>query len=186
MLTNCLIAWGANIPGPYGNPSETHKAVLKELELAEFIILKKSRLYASVAFPDPQMPQYLNGCLELKIDCKASDLLSFLKLIETKMGRQQNARWGSRTCDLDLLNFDNQVCPSWKTFNYWYKLPFEKQLIKKPNELLLPHPRIQDRAFVLKPLMEVAASWVHPVLNLTTKEMFNAIPCEERDKVISI
>ena len=84
---------------------------------------------------------------------------------------------------MDLLSFANQISPSSEVFNYWYKMPLEKQIIAKPNILLLPHPRLQDRAFVLKPLMEFAADWIHPVLNASVKEMYHALSKDDRDSV---
>ena len=59
-------------------------------------------------------------------------------------------------------------------------------MINKPADLLLPHPRLQDRAFVLKPLMEVAPNWIHPVLNLSVQEMFDTLPIKDRESVTPI
>lgn len=185
-MSNCLIAFGANISGPFGNPTETLKHALKEFQVESLLIKKKSKLYSSLSFPDPRKPKYINGCVQISVSCSASDVLKRLKQIEKKMGRQKKYRWDSRVCDLDLLSFDNQVTPNVETFNHWYKMPLEHQIVEKPVQLLLPHPRIQDRAFVLKPLLEFAASWRHPVLNRTVKEMFNFLPELERDCVMPI
>jgi len=182
-VTKCLISCGANISGPLGKPSETLKIVLEELRKRNLEVVRKSKLYSSLAFPDPKEPKYLNRCLELKVDFKAVDVLKLLKQIENKMGRLEGSRWGSRSCDLDLLSFANQISPSTKVFDYWYKMPLEKQIVTKPNILLLPHPRLQDRAFVLKPLMEFAADWIHPVLNVSVKEMFNSLSKDDQDSV---
>ena len=182
-MSNCLISFGANIPGPFGDPVETLSLALEAFELENLSIKKKSRFYSSLAFPDPQKPTYVNGCLQISVNCDASDVLNSLKRIEKKMGRQQNFRWDSRICDLDLLSFDNQVTPSPKVFSYWYGMSLKNQMLEKPEELLLPHPRMQDRAFVLKPLLEFAASWTHPVFNITVKEMFDLLSEEERTSV---
>ena len=182
-MTTCLISFGANIPGPLGCPAETLNQAIKEFQYQDLLILKKSQIYSSLAFPDPKKPAYLNGCLQILVNCGPNDVLCKLKAIETKMGRRTNHRWGSRICDLDLLSFESKVLPSSEIFNHWYRMPFKNQLLEKPDELLLPHPRIQDRAFVLKPLLDVAAGWMHPVHNLTVKEMFNFLPKEERDAV---
>ena len=99
------------------------------------------------------------------------------------MGRRKNSRWESRICDLDLLSFDNLVFPSIKIFYKWYNMPLNRQIIEQPDQLLLPHPRLQDRAFVLKPLMDFAEDWIHPVTHLSVKEMFEALPIVERDTV---
>ena len=185
-MTTCLISFGANIPGPLGCPAKTLDFAIKEFQCLDILIVKKSQIYSSLAFPDPKKPAYLNGCLQVLVNCGPNDLLCKLKAIEKMMGRRTNHRWGSRVCDLDLLSFESKVLPSSEVFNYWYKMPLKNQILEKPDELLLPHPRIQDRAFVLKPLLEVAAGWMHPVHNLTVKEMFNFLPKEERDAVKEI
>lgn len=183
-MSNCLISFGANISGPFGSPAETLNHALEEFQFENLLIRKKSKIYSSLAFPDPKKPRYLNGCLQISVNCGANDVLERLKRIEKKMGRQKkNCRWDSRICDLDLLSFDNKVAPSPEVFNYWYKMPLRNQILEKPDELLLPHPRIQDRAFVLKPLLEFASSWVHPVFNKTVREMFNFLPENERASV---
>lgn len=185
-MTKCFISYGANVAGPFGSPADTFKFALEELRTLDFVIEKKSVLYSSLAFPNSEEPKYLNGCLELNVNCSAVELLGFLKSIEIKMGRRENLRWSPRICDLDLLSYSNIVLPSYEVFNYWYKMPLKKQILTKPNELLLPHPRLQDRAFVLKPLMEFAADWMHPVSNLSVKEMFESLPQAERDSVLPI
>lgn len=182
-MAECLISCGANIPGPFGKPSQTLINVFDAMQLESLIILKKSKLYSSVAFPNPEKPSYVNGCVAIEVDCDARAVLDILKNIEIKMGRQPNLRWDSRVCDLDLLSFGNMVMPNNEIFEYWYKMPLNRQIIEKPNELLLPHPRIQDRAFVLKPLMDFASDWMHPVLNLTVRQMFNFLSQDERDSV---
>ena len=186
-MTKCFVAYGANIPGPFGCPRDTLESVFNELPKYGLEIKNKSRLYASLAFPDPTKPNYINGCLELEANCGASDVLDRLKSIEIKMGRRKKgARWDSRICDLDLLAFSNEIYPSITVFYHWYEMPLKTQMIKKPTELLLPHPRLQDRAFVLKPLMEFASNWIHPILKLSVNDMFEALPKEDLDSVVVI
>ena len=185
-MTRCLIACGANIPGPFGEPEDTLEAVFNELPKYNLKILKKSRLYSSVAFPDPKKPNFLNGCLELHVNCKSFVVLDCLKSIERKMGRHKGERWDSRVCDLDLLAFSNEIRPSTDIFYQWYKMPLRTQMAEKPRELLLPHPRLQDRAFVLKPLLEFASDWIHPILKISVEDMFAALSKEVQDSVVPI
>lgn len=88
-------------------------------------------------------------------------------------------RWGSRTLDLDLIMAGEQVIPSAEVVQSWMDLDPDAQKEKAPDQLLLPHPRLQDRAFVLVPAMDVAPDWRHPLLGRTLRELHDALPKDE-------
>ena len=185
-MTRCLISFGANIPGPFGEPRETLSRAQDELAKHKLILTKVSKLYSSVAFPDTTEPNYINGCLEITVDCTPDEVLDRLKNIEKKLGRKKKRRWSSRICDLDLLSFSDIIMPSHSVFNAWCKMSLRYQIIRRPNELIIPHPRLQDRAFVLKPLMDVASDWIHPVFNISVSEMIKFLPEHELETVIPV
>ena len=103
--------------------------------------------------------------------------------IENEMGRARTQRWGQRTLDIDLISYEQIVLPDGQTHARWRALPLAQQMTQTPKILILPHPRMQDRAFVLVPLSEVAADWRHPVLGKTVSEMLDALPQGDRDTV---
>ena len=103
-------------------------------------------------------------------------MLKKLNQIEEKFERQRAARWGVRTLDLDLLALKEQVLPSRKIFQQWFDLPLNEQKKKIPTELVLPHPRIQDRVFVLSPLLDIEPNWIHPILNKTVVQLYEELP----------
>ena len=103
-------------------------------------------------------------------------MLTKLHQIEEKFERQRVARWGVRTLDLDLLSLKEQVLPSRKIFQQWFDLPLNEQKKKIPTELVLPHPRIQDRVFVLSPLLDIEPNWIHPILNKTVAQLYKELP----------
>ena len=96
-------------------------------------------------------------------------------------GRARDFRWGGRVLDLDLLAFGNIIAPNLDDYCKWQHLPLKQQMQKTPTEMILPHPRLQERAFVLGPLMDLAPDWRHPVLRLTVREMFRRLPQADRD-----
>jgi 2-amino-4-hydroxy-6-hydroxymethyldihydropteridine diphosphokinase len=88
--------------------------------------------------------------------------------------------------DIDLIAHGQDIAPSRAVFDQWQALSLEEQQQKWPQELILPHPRLQDRAFVLVPMAEVAPDWVHPVFGKTTLEMLNALPENLRKEVVRL
>ena len=103
-------------------------------------------------------------------------------MIETAFNRQRSKRWGSRTLDIDLLALEDQVFPSKAEFLKWFKLSKKDQTKYTPQNLILPHPRIQDRAFVLLPFKEIDENWVHPILKKSITVMLSELdPNEYKD-----
>lgn len=88
-----------------------------------------------------------------------------------------------RTLDIDLVALGDSVLPDGATQDAWRRLPPEAQVRTTPDRLILPHPRLQDRAFVLVPLADVAPDWVHPRTGQTVRQMLDALPAEDRAAV---
>ena len=76
-----------------------------------------------------------------------------------------------------------QVVPDRDTWSQWRDLPPEEQARRAPDRLILPHPRLQDRAFVLVPLADIAPDWVHPVSGHSVRQMLSALPPDEINAV---
>ena len=112
------------------------------------------------------------------------DVLAHFHRVEAQFGRARDKRWGGRTLDIDLLAIGNAVLPDAATYATWRDLPLDQQSQRAPDQLILPHPRLQDRAFVLVPLMDVAPDWRHPVIGLTVRDMCAALPAADRDAVV--
>ena len=109
-----------------------------------------------------------------------------LHSIEKKFGRSRGKRWDGRTLDLDLLAVGQSIQPSNSTYLYWHDLDLENQLNKIPSNLILPHPRMHERAFVLVPLLDIAPCWIHPVLNKNISELCNELSVEEISDLICL
>ena len=143
--------------------------------------VRASRLFRTPCFPRGAGPDYINAaaCVTLPGELSPMDLLTILHRIEESCGRERGGRWIGRTLDVDLLAVGDSILPDAFTQSRWRDLPFRDQLRLAPDELILPHPRLQDRAFVLVPLADVAPDWVHPILGLSVIQMIAQRPPEE-------
>lgn len=174
------IALGGNATSPAGKPEFTLREAIRRLS-ADFVEVSRiSRLYATPAFPAGSGPEFVNAVVAVQTALPPTALLAHLHDIERQLGRERHARWSARTLDLDLIAYADAVHPDAATYQMWHDLPLDKQKQVAPDGLILPHPRLQDRSFVLGPLCDVAPDWRHPVLGQTASALFAALPAADR------
>ncbi|PLL14212.1 2-amino-4-hydroxy-6-hydroxymethyldihydropteridine diphosphokinase [Tabrizicola sp. TH137] len=180
-----LIALGANLPFDGMPPDQTLILAFQALRQAGLSLLHVSPIYATPCFPAGAGPDYVNAAAAAPIPegWDAPRTLALLHAIETRFARSRETRWGMRTLDLDLLAFGQTIAPDRPGWQAWHDLPPARQRTEAPDRLILPHPRLQDRAFVLVPLHDVAPLWAHPVTGLTVREMLAALPAADRAEV---
>lgn len=147
-----VIALGANL----GDPETTFDAAERALEDRIGPILRRSRRQwtkplLDPANPLPDQPRYLNSAVMIETGVAPLLVLSTLLQIEHELGRTRTVKWGPRTLDLDLIAADDAV-------------------ITEP-QLVVPHPEMHKRRFVLEPLVEIWPEWRHPLLNKTAVEL---------------
>ncbi len=145
-----------------------------------------SRFYKTPCFPVGAGPDYVNAAVSVATREQPQQVLETLHSIETRMGRMRETRWGMRTLDLDLIAADASVLPDAKTVLAWNNLDIDQQTLRAPDELIIPHPRLADRAFVLVPLMDIVPDWRHPLSGLSIGEMLQGLPQEDKQSVCPI
>jgi len=149
---HAYIGFGANL----GDRLATCRKALAALAaLPGCRVVKVSSLYETEPVGLTDQPPFVNGVALLATEGDARWLLAQLLAIEADFGRVRGARWGPRTIDLDLLLFDEETIAS--------------------VELTVPHPRLHERRFVLRPLHEIAPELRHPVLGKTIEELLQAL-----------
>lgn len=175
---------GQNDAGPLGL-AQTLRAAAARLEQV-FGAVTLSPLYRTPCFPVGAGPDFVNAACAVQTDMPPEAVLAQLHAIEAEFGRERVVRWGRRTLDLDLIAYGDRILPNVATFRQWRDLPPHEQALYAPQGLILPHPRVQDRAFVLVPLADVAAGWRHPDSGLTVAQMCDALPHEDRAGVVAL
>ncbi|MFD1797621.1 2-amino-4-hydroxy-6-hydroxymethyldihydropteridine diphosphokinase [Paracoccus aurantiacus] len=176
-----FIALGSNLSSSSGSSRQTIQAALKRLSATPELSLQSvSRFYQTPAFPAGNGPDYVNACAAVESGLAAGELLALLHGIEADLGRVRSTRWAARGIDLDLIATGQQVLPDDAAQDRWRALPPQRQLIETPDHLVLPHPRLQDRAFVLVPLSDIAPGWTHPRTGLSVVQMLENLPPEDR------
>ena len=113
-------------------------------------IKKTSSFYESLSWPNPDNPKFLNIVLEVVTDLSPIRLLNICKKIEVSLGRKKRSKNAPRECDIDLLDYNGK---------------------KIDKNIILPHPRMHIRNFVLLPLYELNKAWIHPDLKLPIKKL---------------
>lgn len=179
----CLIAMGSN---QGADRIGILRAAVGAMKSRGLHVAAASRMFSTPCFPAGAGPDYVNAALRVTTALSPEAVLAELHEIEAEFGRERVQRWGMRTLDLDLLDHGGIVCPDLAGWQLWVDLPPERQRAVAPDHLVLPHPRIQDRAFVLVPLAEVAEGWRHPVTGQDVAAMLTALPEEARDEVVAI
>ena len=178
-----LIALGSNISLGSIQPLEIIKRAIVELSKTDIDVVSLSRFYETPAYPEGSGPNFINSVVKVKAKNSSQQLLQKLHEIEQRFNRQRISRWSARTLDLDLLALEGKVLPSRKIFLQWHDLPISEQKKKIPNELILPHPRIQDRAFVLSPLLDIEPNWTHPILKKTVSQLYDELSEQEKKNI---
>ena len=154
MTHDIYIALGTNI----GDRIENLRAAIRSLP-PHFERVRPSRIFETPPWGHADQPAFLNMAVHARTDLSPAESLARLKQVEVELGREQTFRWGPRLIDLDILFYDDLVLDS--------------------PPLVIPHPRLHERAFVLVPLADIAPDLVHPVLGKTVRGLLAEVDASE-------
>jgi len=160
------IALGANIPSPVGPPAVTLRRALEAMPKHGIRVVAASPFYWSPAWPTGSgQPEYVNSVAKVETKLLPAALLRALLAIEKTFGRVRKTKWEPRALDLDLIDYGG--------------------LVSDAPQLMLPHPLMHERAFVLRPLADVAPDWRHPDTGQSVSDLLKIVG-EEGVKVFDV
>ena len=155
-----LIGIGGNLDSlQFGPPLDTLAAAMVALEAEGIRIATRSAWYRTEPVPRSDQPWFVNAVASLITSLAARDLLAVMQVVEGQFGRVRGKRNAPRVLDLDLLDYRGQTT---ETFS-----------------LVLPHPRLHQRRFVLLPLAEIAPDWRHPLSGLTAEQVLSRLAANQ-------
>lgn len=184
--TKAIVALGGNLASDRGQPAAILRLAIDEMRASGMDVLAESRFFRTPCFPPGAGPDFVNAVVLLAWEGAAEALLSRLHAIEASLGRERILRWGTRTIDLDLICLGQQIHPDSFTLREWIDLDPEEQKRRAPEHLVLPHPRLQDRGFVLVPAADVWPDWRHPLTGRSIAEMRDALPPGELAEIVPL
>ena len=154
-MSRVFLSLGSNL----GDKLSNIQQAVSQLAMSKHIkILKTSSFYETQPWGNENQEWFINAALALDTDLACEELLELCQNIEVKLGRirKENEKWTQRAIDIDILMYDDK-------------------LIAIENKLIVPHPLMHLRAFVLVPMLEVKADLVHPVFNKTISELYDEL-----------
>ena len=153
-----FLSIGSNL----GNKKKNIEIAKFKLEKNNIIIIKSSKNYETLSWPDKKKPKFVNIVLKIKTFLSPKELMQKCLYIEKELGRLRKRKNEPRICDIDIIDYDKKI-----------------QKNTKYQNLIIPHPKMHKRNFVLLPLFEIAKTWIHPIKKVSIKELINALDTED-------
>ena len=149
-----FLAIGSNM----GDKKKNIELAKYKLEKNNIKIVKVSSKYETLSWPNKNNPKFINVVIKIKTDLSPLRLLEKCINIEKELGRKRIKKNDPRTCDIDIVDYNQKILRKSKSLN-----------------LALPHPEMHKRNFVLLPLFEIAKTWIHPIKKISVKELVNSL-----------
>ena len=165
-----ILSLGSNLSSKFGDKIGNLKFAMSFLVGYGISIDKKSSFYETPSYPNKNNPKFINIVISVKTILSPEDLMSVLIHIEEKLERRRNKKNDPRTCDIDIIDYNNE------TLNFKYK----------NLHLTIPHKELKSRNFVLFPLQEIYPNWKHPKTREIISALIQKLPEEDRKSILKI
>ena len=176
-MTPVLLALGANKASNWGAPENTIMQALQRLDSSGVSLVMCSQVYLSAPLGNRLQPQFINIAVSVNTHLPPNILFHNVKKIERESGRKLSGHWSARTLDIDIVDFPGYRI-GWPPEELGRSIANRGR--RQRGRLILPHPQMHLRSFVLYPVKDIVPHWRHPVLNLSISRLINSLPLSER------
>jgi len=165
-----FLGLGSNLPSRFGDRFTNIDLAISHLESYSIQVINKSSYYETPSYPNKKDPKFINIVISVKTNLPIVDLMSVLLFIEEKLGRKRSKINEPRTCDIDIIDFNNKV------LNFHYSNLY----------LTVPHKKLTNRNFVLFPLFEISPEWKHPETGEIISSLIQKLSDEAKKSILKI
>jgi 2-amino-4-hydroxy-6-hydroxymethyldihydropteridine diphosphokinase len=177
-----VLALGSNLPSWAGDSTTTLRCGLQALNSRGLHPVLLSPFYVSAAMGATRQPPYVNAVVAVRTAAAIGDILRIVKDLERIFGRRSGRRWGARPLDIDIISHRGQSAAGALG---WVDRAGRATALSR-GKVVLPHPELHRRNFVLKPLCDILPHWWHPVFNKTAKQLLHALPPQRRGSLLRL
>ena len=165
-----LLSLGSNLPSKFGDSKNTILKCYEFFNNNDIKILKKSSFYETFAIPNKSDPKFVNSVISVETKFSAEELIKYILNVEEKFDRKREQINAPRTCDIDIVDFNSEII----------------NIFNKNISLEIPHPRLEQRSFVLYPIREIDKNWKSPLSGKKIDQLIENLDAETKKNITII
>ena len=165
-----LLSLGSNLPSKFGDSKNTILKCYEFFNNNDIKILKKSSFYETFAIPNKSDPKFVNSVISVETRFSPEELIKYILKVEEKFDRKREQINAPRTCDIDIVDFNSEII----------------NIFNKNISLDIPHPRLEQRSFVLYPIREIDKNWKSPLSGKKIDQLIENLDAETKKNITII
>jgi 2-amino-4-hydroxy-6-hydroxymethyldihydropteridine pyrophosphokinase len=165
-----LLSLGSNLPSKFGDSKNTILKCYEFFNNNDIKILKKSSFYETFAIPNKSDPKFVNSVISVETRFSPEELIKYILKVEEKFDRKREQINAPRTCDIDIVDFNSEII----------------NIFNKNISLEVPHPRLEQRSFVLYPIREIDKNWKSPLSGKKIDQLIENLDAETKKNITII
>ena len=165
-----LLSLGSNLPSKFGDSKNTILKCYEFFNNNDIKILKKSSFYETFAIPNKSDPKFVNSVISVETRFSPEELIIYILKVEEKFDRKREQINAPRTCDIDIVDFNSEII----------------NIFNKNISLEIPHPRLEQRSFVLYPIREIDKNWKSPLSGKKIDQLIENLDAETKKNITII